>query len=72
MSKGARAGPASERRGAAVAAAQIAGRAARARGRRGELVELDLEVEALQAPQIGDLVADEGSALGVCGVGQHV
>jgi hypothetical protein len=35
-----------------------------------ELVQLD--VEPVDAPQRGDLVADEAAALGVRGVGKHV
>ena len=65
-------GPAGERRGGPVAAAQIAGRLGERAGAGGKLVELDLEVGILQASQIGDLIADEGAALGVRGVGPHV
>lgn len=63
-------GPARERRGAAVAAAQIEGRACERPSAGRELVQLD--VELLETLQIGELGADEGSTLRVCGVGPHV
>ena len=59
-----------ERVRGAKAPAQLDRRARqRARSRR-ELVELD--VQAAELAQRGDLVADEAAALGMGGVGEHV
>jgi hypothetical protein len=63
-------GAVSQQRRAAITSAELEGRMRKRSATGRELIELD--VQAVEAMQRSDLIADEAPALGVCGVGQHV